>query len=66
MQKLKNKLANHFGKEPKICGSVLKVTVKSLNQGDISFLNRLYYFNPETSGFTLKRSGTGITILVSS
>jgi hypothetical protein len=63
MQEVKTILENDFGTKVTVQGNVVKTTVTTINGNQIWGLKLIYDFE-EVDEVTLKRSGTGITILV--
>jgi hypothetical protein len=62
---VKEILERELGLEPKIIGDVVKAHATKLNGNDIIVLNDIYMSDGFLiKGIELKRSGTGITILI--
>lgn len=65
MQKVKTILEEVLGVTPRTVGNSLKVTLPKLNGNDISNLSDLYLSdNFFIKGIEIKRSGTGLNIIV--
>jgi hypothetical protein len=65
MQEVKEILEREMGLEPKIIGNIVKAHTKKINGNDIMVLNDIYISDGFLiKGIELKRSGTGITILL--
>jgi len=63
MQRVKEMLEMEFGTRVTVQGNVVKTTVKSINGNQIWGLQEIYRKN-DVKDVNFKRSGTGITILV--
>jgi hypothetical protein len=65
MQTVKEILERELGLEPKIVGNVVKAHTTKLNGNDIVVLNDIYMSDGFLiKGVELKRSGTGLTIII--
>lgn len=64
MQKVKETLAHRFGKNPIVVSEkVLKINVSSINNTDFEIISGIW-LDTEIEKIDLKRSGTGITVLL--
>lgn len=63
MQKVKNLLESEFNIVPKLQGSILKTHVGSISGNQVYGLKDIYCM-PEVKEMNIKRSGTGLTILI--
>ncbi len=63
MQNVKQILESEFGTKVTTQENIVKTTVKTINGNNISNLSDIY-FNPFVKEVLLKRSGTGLTIIV--
>lgn len=63
MQRVKNLLESEFNTVPKLQGSILKTHVSSISGNQVYGLKDIYCM-PEVKAMNIKRSGKGLTILV--